>query len=451
MAVSETIIGSSISQQINKSKLYRKVAWRIMPILLISYIVGYLDRVGISFSKFQMMPDILNGNMALAESVYGLGAGVFFIGYIIAGVPSNMVLSKYGARKIIALLMVIWGGISMLSVFITSPTQFYIARFFLGIAEAGFYPGVILYLTLWFPSGQRAKMTALFVCGIPISNIIGGPLCGWIIEHMNGLMQMSGWQWLFFISGPRALLIALVIFFFLDNTYQNAKWLTDEEKEMIHEDMDHANQQRLLNAKNGIVAHEWTMKTMLKSSAFTKMWLICFCTVMGQGGLAFWVPTIIKDTGVKSVFDVGLLSMVPYMLAVVAMLLAARSSDKHRERRWHIVVPFCIAAVAMVSIGVFQDNKSIVMFSLCIAVAASLVPSPLFWSLPNAIFTGTCAAAGIALINSIANIGGFISPYIIGYFKNTTNSNLVAMCVLASMMILGAILTLTVPAKMVNK
>lgn len=448
MAVTDTISVATLQE---KSKLYRKIAWRIMPILLISYVVGYLDRVGISFSKFQMMPDILHGNTSLAESVYGLGAGVFFLGYIIAGVPSNMVLSKYGARKIIALLMVIWGVISMLGIFITSPTQFYIARFFLGIAEAGFYPGVILYLTLWFPSGQRAKMTALFVCGIPISNIIGGPLCGCIIEHMNGLLSLSGWQWLFFISGPRALLIALVIFFFLDNTYKNAKWLNDEEKATIREDMESANHQRLLNSQTGEIRQEWTMKTMLKSSAFTKMWLICFCTVMGQGGLAFWVPTIIKDTGVKSVFDVGLLTMVPYMLAVVAMLLAARSSDKHRERRWHIVVPFCIAAVALVSIGLFQDNKPVVMFSLCVAVAASLVPSPLFWSLPNAIFTGTCAAAGIALINSIANIGGFISPYIIGHFKNVTHSNLAAMCVLASMMILGALITLSVPARMVNK
>ncbi len=196
---------------------------------------------------------------------------------------------------------------------------------------------------------------------------------------------------------------------------------------------------------------EWTMKTMLKSSAFTKMWLICFCTVMGQGGLAFWVPTMIRDTGVSSVLDIGLLTMLPYMLAVVAMLLAARSSDKYRERRWHIIVPFCIAAVSLIFIGLFPHNKVIVMIALCIAVASSLVPSPLFWSLPNAIFTGTCAAAGIALINSIANIGGFISPYIIGYFKNTTESNLVAMCVLSSMMILGAILTYSVPAKLVNK
>jgi MFS family permease len=419
-----------------------------MPILLISYIVGYLDRVGISFSKFQMMPDILQGNVSMAEAVYGLGAGVFFIGYIIAGVPSNILLSKYGARKVIALLMLVWGTISMLSIFITNPTQFYLARFLLGLAEAGFYPGVILYLTLWFPSSQRAKMTALFVCGIPVSNIIGGPLCGWIIENMNGMFELSGWQWLFFISGPRAVLIAVVIFFFLDNTYQSAKWLSPQEKEMITQDMAQGASKKV--GADG-TAQEWTMKTMLKSSAFTKMWLICFCTVMGQGGLAFWVPTMIRDTGVSSVMDIGLLTMLPYMLAVVAMLMAARSSDKHRERRWHIIVPFCIAAVSLIFIGLFPDNKVIVMVALCIAVASSLVPSPLFWSLPNAIFTGTCAAAGIALINSIANIGGFISPYIIGYFKNTTESNLVAMCVLSSMMILGAILTYSVPAKLVNK
>lgn len=448
MATNNAAIDQTILASPDKTKLYRKIAWRIMPILLISYIVGYLDRVGISFSKFQMMPDILQGNVSMAEAVYGLGAGVFFIGYIIAGVPSNILLSKYGARKVIALLMLVWGTISMLSIFITNPTQFYLARFLLGLAEAGFYPGVILYLTLWFPSSQRAKMTALFVCGIPVSNIIGGPLCGWIIENMNGILELSGWQWLFFISGPRALLIAIVIFFFLDNTYQSAKWLSPEEKELITQDMVQGASKKI--GTDG-TAQEWTMKTMLKSSAFTKMWLICFCTVMGQGGLAFWVPTMIRDTGVSSVLDIGLLTMLPYMLAVVAMLLAARSSDKYRERRWHIIVPFCIAAVSLIFIGLFPDNKVIVMVALCIAVASSLVPSPLFWSLPNAIFTGTCAAAGIALINSIANIGGFISPYIIGYFKNTTESNLVAMCVLSSMMILGAILTYSVPAKLVNK
>ncbi|CAI0999623.1 Inner membrane transport protein RhmT [Serratia fonticola] len=448
MATNNAAIDQAILSSPDKAKLYRKIAWRIMPILLISYIIGYLDRVGISFSKFQMMPDILQGNVSMAEAVYGLGAGVFFIGYIIAGVPSNILLSKYGARKVIALLMVVWGTISMLSIFITNPTQFYLARFLLGLAEAGFYPGVILYLTLWFPSSQRAKMTALFVCGIPVSNIIGGPLCGWIIENMNGMFELSGWQWLFFISGPRALLIAVVIFFFLDNTYQSAKWLSPQEKEMITQDMAQGTSKKV--GADG-TAQEWTMKTMLKSSAFTKMWLICFCTVMGQGGLAFWVPTMIRDTGVSSVLDIGLLTMLPYMLAVVAMLMAARSSDKHRERRWHIIVPFCIAAVSLIFIGLFPDNKVIVMVALCIAVASSLVPSPLFWSLPNAIFTGTCAAAGIALINSIANIGGFISPYIIGYFKNTTESNLVAMCVLSSMMILGAILTYSVPAKLVNK
>lgn len=448
MATNNAEIDQAILARPDKAKLYRKIAWRIMPILLISYIVGYLDRVGISFSKFQMMPDILQGNVSMAEAVYGLGAGVFFIGYIIAGVPSNILLSKYGARKVIALLMLVWGTISMLSIFITNPTQFYLARFLLGLAEAGFYPGVILYLTLWFPSSQRAKMTALFVCGIPVSNIIGGPLCGWIIENMNGMFELSGWQWLFFISGPRALLIAVVIFFFLDNTYQSAKWLSPQEKEMITQDMAQGTSKKV--GADG-TAQEWTMKTMLKSSAFTKMWLICFCTVMGQGGLAFWVPTMIRDTGVSSVLDIGLLTMLPYMLAVVAMLMAARSSDKHRERRWHIIVPFCIAAVSLIFIGLFPDNKVIVMVALCIAVASSLVPSPLFWSLPNAIFTGTCAAAGIALINSIANIGGFISPYIIGYFKNATESNLVAMCVLSSMMILGAILTYSVPAKLVNK
>ncbi len=332
----------------------------------------------------------------------------------------------------------------MLSIFITNPAILP-ARFLLGLAEAGFYPGVILYLTLWFPSSQRAKMTALFVCGIPVSNIIGGPLCGWIIEHMNGLMNLSGWQWLFFISGPRALLIAIVIFCFLDNTYQSAKWLSPQEKALIKEDMAQSAPRR--RRRRAGVDDEKHAEIVRVHQNVADLLL----HRDGPGGLAFWVPTIIRDTGVTSVMDIGLLTMLPYMLAVVAMLAAARSSDKHRERRWHIIVPFCIAAVSLIFIGLFPDNKHVVMAALCVAVASSLVPSPLFWSLPNAIFTGTCAAAGIALINSIANIGGFISPYIIGYFKQLTHSNLAAMCVLSTMMILGAILTYSVPAKWVNK
>ncbi|SFC74663.1 MFS transporter [Pragia fontium] len=438
----------SLDSETEKDRIYSKIAWRVMPILLISYIVGYLDRVGISFAKFQMMPDLLGGNIAMAESVYGLGAGVFFIGYIIAGVPSNILLSRYGARRIIAFLMVVWGTISMLTMFITTPLQFYIARFLLGIAEAGFYPGVILYLTYWFPSSRRAKMTALFVCGIPVSNIIGGPLCGWIIENFDGLFNLSGWKWLFFVSGPRAVIVALIIFLFLDNTYSKAKWLSPREKSLIDDDMQKA---KVSSDNQKAPVKEWTTQEMLKSWNFSKMCLICFCTVMGQGGLAFWVPTIIKDTGVNSVFEIGVMTMFPYMLAVVAMLWAARSSDKHRERRWHMIVPFLIAAVALVCIGLFHENKLVVMITLSIAVAASLVPSPLFWSLPNAIFTGGCAAAGIALINSFANIGGFISPYIIGYFKEITGTNLAAMSVLAVMMICGAILTYSVSPKLVNK
>lgn len=448
-SISSSAEPSSLAINIEKDKLYAKIAWRIMPILLISYIVGYLDRVGISFAKFQMMPDLLGSNIGLAEAVYGLGAGVFFIGYIIAGIPSNMLLSRYGAKRIIACLMIVWGTISMLTMFITTPLQFYIARFLLGIAEAGFYPGVILYLTFWFPSNRRAKMTALFVCGIPVSNIIGGPLCGWIIENFNGVYHLAGWKWLFFVSGPRALIVALIIFLFLDNTYSKAKWLTPNEKSLIDDDMQKAKKNAATNLQHN--GKEWTTKEMIKSWNFSKMSLICFCTVMGQGGLAFWVPTIIKDTGVKSVFDVGLMTMFPYMLAMIAMLLGARSSDKHRERRWHMIVPFLIAAVSLVCLGLFQDNKLVVMIALSVAVASSLVPSPLFWSLPNAIFTGTCAIAGIALINSFANIGGFISPYIIGYFKETTGDNLTAMCILAFMMIFGALLTYSVPPKLVNK
>lgn len=437
---------------IEKNKLYSKIAWRVMPILLISYVVGYLDRVGISFAKFQMMPDLLGNDVGLAESVYGLGAGVFFIGYILAGVPSNILLSRYGAKRIIAFLMVIWGTISMLTMFVATPMQFYIARFILGIAEAGFYPGVILYLTYWFPSSRRAKMTALFVCGIPVSNIIGGPLCGWIMESLDGTMNLAGWKWLFFVSGPRALITALVIFLFLDNTYNKAKWLTPREKALVDEDMEEAKRKHSVPDSNGKpVEKEWTTKEMLKSWNFSKMSLICFCTIMGQGGLAFWVPTIIKDTGVESVFDVGIMTMFPYMLAVIAMLWAARSSDKLRERRWHMIVPFLIAAVALICIGLFQHDKTAVMIALSIAVAASLVPTPLFWSLPNAIFTGGCAAACIALINSFANIGGFISPYIIGYLKKMSGNYLPAMCILALMMVCGAILTYTVSPKLVNK
>jgi MFS family permease len=404
---------------------YRKVTWRLAPFLMLCYVVAYLDRVNVGFAKLQMTTDL-----GLSDAVYGFGAGIFFLGYFIFEVPSNVILHKVGARVWIARIMVSWGVISMLTMFVTTPTMFYVMRFLLGLAEAGFFPGIILYLTYWYPAHRRGRMTTLFMTAIALSGVIGGPVSGYILKSFNGMNGWHGWQWLFLLEGVPSVIVGIMVFLMLDDRISKAKWLTNEEKELL---------ERQVSAEEA-TKHDMPISQVLRSGRVLMFSLTYF-----------WLPTIIKATGVTDSFMIGLLSAIPFAAAVVAMVLVSRSADRRRERRWHIALPAFAGAIGLVLSVVWAHNTLLAMAALTLATMGILTTLPLFWSLPTAILAGTGAAAGIAMINSIGNLAGFLSPYAVGWLKQATAANDSGMYMLAAFMILGGLLAVSVPAKMVNK
>jgi D-galactonate transporter len=418
-------------------RAYKKVFWRIVPFIMLCYVVAYLDRVNVGFAKLQMSQDL-----GFSETVFGLGAGIFFLGYFIFEVPSNAILHRVGARVWIARIMITWGIISGLFMFVETPTQFYIARFLLGAAEAGFYPGIILYLTYWYPAHRRARIVALFMSAIPVAGIFGNPLSGWIMDTFDGTHGLEGWQWMFVIEAIPAVIVGIMVLFILRNGIRDAAWLDESEKQLLEAEI--VTDQKHTDSTTGF-------RDLLKSGRVWAMCAIYFCIVMGQYALTFWMPTLIKTTGIVGNLNIGLFSAIPFGCAVIAMNLIGRSSDKHRERRWHLIIPALMGTVGFAAVASFSDNTTVSVIALSIAAAGVLTCSPLFWSLPTAFMSGAAAAVGIALINSVGNLAGFVSPYVIGYLKDLTQSTESGMYVLSVVLAIGALLIWLTPAKLVNR
>lgn len=421
---------------VQEDQLFRKLGWRLIPLLFLCYVVSYLDRVNVAFAKLQMLQDLKFSN-----EVYGTGAGIFFIGYFLFEIPSNIILHKVGARIWIARIMITWGLISGAMVLVSSSTSFYILRFLLGLAEAGFFPGIILYLTYWFPARRRAKFVTLFMTAVPVSGIIGGPLSGWIMKQMPGVMGYAGWQWMFLIEAIPSVLLGIVVLVYLQDRIADAKWLTAPERDTLGKLMQVEESAKAAHGPIGMLANP-------------KIWLmaaIYFCLVMGLYGISFWLPTLIQATGVKDAFDIGLLSALPYIAAMLIMVPVSLSSDKQSERRWHVAIPAALGGLGLVASTLFQGNTTLAMISLTVATVGIITSLPLFWSLPTAILGGTAAAAGIALINSLGNLAGYVSPTIVGWLKDKTADSATGMMVLAASLVLGAVLTLAVPKHLVNK
>ena len=427
---------STISPEpsVSEDTVYAKVAWRIIPLMFLCYIVAYLDRVNVGFAKLQMQSDVAG----LSDTVYGLGAGIFFVGYFFFEVPSNILMEKFGARVWIARIMITWGIISSATLLVNSPWMFYVLRFLLGLAEAGFFPGIILYLTNWFPSRRRGRMVALFMTAIALTGVVGGPLSGWILHQFNGLANLKGWQMLFLLEGIPSILIGLCIPFILNDGIRSARWLTDEEKELLEQNLkDEEFHKSHLSLGQIFVDHRLLL-----------FCLVYFCCAFGLYGAGFWIPQLIKNTGVNDPLYVGLLTAIPYGFGAIAMVLFGRSSDHSGERRWHFATAAFLGAVGIIISNLFRGNTLVAMIGLTVATVGILATFPIFWPMPTAVLASTAAAAGIAWINSVGNLAGFFGPSIVGIVTDLTKRGDYGLYVVSAMLLLGAGLILRfVPKK----
>lgn len=418
-----------------RDRTHSLVTWRLMPLLLVCYLFAHLDRINIGFAKMQMSADL-----NFSDTVYGLGAGLFFIAYALFGVPSNIALDRVGPRRWIAVLMVVWGVLSTSMFWVESASGFYTLRFLLGVAEAGFFPGILVFLNRWYPARRRAQVTALFAIAVPMAGVIGGPLSGGILESFHDLGGLRGWQWMFVIEGAPVILLGLVVLKCLPDSFETVKWLAPEQKRQLREQFSHEEQRKSITSFSGI----------LKDPQVWLLVAVYFAVMLAVNTLAFWMPTLIHGTGIGSDGKVGLLSAVPYLAGCFFMIGCGRSSDRNRERRWHLCVPLLMAALGIAVAGLSPTNPSLVLGGLIVAGMGASAALPMFWQLPPAFLSNGTQAAGIALISSFGSIASFLAPYLIGWMRDTTQSASLALYVLALLIALGGLLVLRTQAAIVN-
>jgi ACS family tartrate transporter-like MFS transporter len=425
MAISPAAsVGSDFTPE--QQRVLSKVLWRIVPFLLLCYIFAYLDRVNVGVASLTM-----NNDLGISPSEFGWSAGLFFFGYFLAEVPSNLALQAFGARKWIARILITWGLLSAATAFAVGPVSFGVLRFLLGIGEAGFTPGVFLYFTYWFPAQARGRATAAFLLGIPIANIIGAPLSSSLLA-LDGVAGLHGWQWLLIIEGVPATILGFVCLFMLTDKPEQAKWLSPEERSWLCKVL--ARERQAIAAK-----HASTLK-----DAFTN-WrvLVCgavnFCAIIGSVGLGLWMPQILKGFGFNVVI-VGFLAAIPYICGAIAMMLWAHLSDKGGERSWFVASALILGAVALVVCGFATSSALISILALCGAVVGIMCYQSTFWPIPSSFLTGSAAAGGLALIVSIGNLGGFVGPYLIGTIREATGSFSWALISVGAFLTLAAVL-----------
>lgn len=410
--------------------LYRKVFWRFIPLLMLGFMTAYLDRVNIGFAKLQMQQDL-----HFSDTIYGLGAGIFFIGYFLFEVPSNVILHRVGARRWLARIMVTWGVLSALTMFVTTPMQFYVLRFLLGLSEAGFLPGVLLYLTYWFPSARRGRIIALCMMAVPLSAVFGNPLTGWIMQTFDGMHGWAGWQWVFLLEAMPAVILGVLVLKRLDDRVEHATWLSEAERQTISYEIT-------LDAANHEPMSMWQLMARKRIWSLT---LIYFCLSMGLYGVSFWMPTIIRNSGVTDTLHIGLLTAFPPLFAVLGMVANSTRSDRCGERRWHAAIPaFCAAAGFIVS-AIWSGNTVVALCGLTIANVGIMSAVPVFWTLPTMFLGGAAAAVGIALINSFGNLSGFVSTYMVGALKDLTGSIDSGIYVIAACLLVAGLVALAQP------
>ena len=407
-----------------EKKVMRKVTLRIIPFIMLLYFIAFLDRVNIGFAALTM-----NQDLGFSPTIFGLGAGIFFLGYFLFEVPSNLILHKVGARIWIARVMITWGLVSGCMAFVQGTTSFYILRFLLGVAEAGFFPGIILYLSYWFPATRRAQVTAIFMAAAPLSTALGSPLSAILLE-MHGLMGYAGWQWMFMLEAVPAVLLGIVVLFYLTDRPARAKWLTDEERKWLESTMQAEELARVVGQNQHSAWRGLADKRVLALA------LVYFGTSAGLYTLGIWAPQIIHSFGASSL-EIGFLNACPAVAGVSGMILWARHSDRTGERSWHVIAACLLAAVGLIHAGNVSTLFSVII-ALTLVTAGISASKPPLWSMPTLFLSGPAAAAGIATINSIGNLGGFVGPMMIGVIRQQTGSYTWGLYFVAALLVLSA-------------
>ena len=402
----------------------RKLAWRLLPFMGVLYFVAFLDRVNVGFAALTM-----NADLGLSARVYGFGAGIFFLGYVLFEVPSNLMLHRFGARRWIARIMISWGLLSAAMVLTTGPLTFYVLRFLLGVAEAGFFPGMILYLTYWFPAAVRARITGAFMIAIPVSSVIGAPLSTALLDL--DALDLRGWQWLFILEGLPAVLLGFVVLARLDDRPDRAAWLTADEKAWIR---------NVLAGEAAVARRDVGVRGALLDARVWTLGVIYFGLVIGLYGLGFWLPQIVAELGGLSHLQVGLLTALPAAIAAVAMYLWGRHSDVTQERVWHVAWPALIGSAGLAASAYLVEAPLLAFAALTVGAVGIYATLPVFWTLPTALLTGAAGAGAIALVNSIGNTGGYVGPAVMGYIKDTTGEHTGGLLVLAGALLMAAAL-----------
>ncbi|WP_280490025.1 MFS transporter [Nocardia carnea] len=406
----------------------KRVMWKILPLLVACYVVSFIDRVNLGFASSHFQSDL-----GFTSTLFGFGAGIFAIGYFLFEVPSNLILHKVGARLWIARIMVTWGLVSAGFAFVEAEWSFVALRFLLGVAEAGFFPGIILYLSLWFPRRALARATAIFILGLPAAMLIGAPLSTGIISTLHDAAGLRGWQWMFILEGLCAVLIGSAVFLLMTDEPKKAAWLTEPQRHWLMSALAAERSAKESVRHYGVAETLRNRKVLILSACI-------FCNITALFGITLWMPQIIDGFGGLTTTTSGLLTAVPYLFAAVAMMANARHSDVTGERRWHIAIPAAAGAIGLV-LAVAAPTPVWGMAGLCLGAAGILSSNILFWGIPSMFLTGAAAAAGIAMVNSIGNLGGFVGPYLTGWAKDLFGSFSAGMYVLAGLALLYGLST----------
>jgi D-galactonate transporter len=413
----------------NVELLYDKIARRIMPFLVLLFVVAWLDRINIGFARLQMVEDL-----GFSDAAFGFGAGIFYLGYLLFEIPSNLMLERIGARKTFARITILWGLTSMMTLLVKTAGWFYFLRFLLGAFEAGLLPGAVLYLTYWFPTRRRARMTGLFLAAIPIAGVLGTPLSGLIMESMGGRLGLANWQWVFLLEGIPSVVLGFTAFAILADKPSQASWLTEAERREVLADLEADNRE--------VGPRQHGLMRVLANPLVWLITLIQFCLTSGIPTVAIWSPTIIQELGVTDEATIGLLLAVPNIIAVICLIVVSRHSDRTLERRYHSALPCLVCAVGLASIGLFANYPPLAFAALVLATLGPVTAGASFWQFPSMLLAGTAAAGGIALINSIGSFSGFVAPFAIGWFRDRTGTTSAGLYVVAGLELIAGVLIL---------